>query len=270
MSWNWTLLDAGAFALDGGSMFGVVPKALWSKLVEPDAENRIPQACNCLLLERDGTRVLIETGYGNCWSEKEKNIYKMNGKTILDALHNHNIDPETIEAIILTHLHFDHAAGTALLPNAKVIVQEQEWEDANMSRSTMQKTFLPKFMDSIRNRVQLVQGDCDVFDDIQLTSRIGHTWGMQTVEFQDDRGTICFISDVMPTCNHIGLPYSMGFDMLPWDNMQSKTRLLEQAVNENWRLVVYHEPDTPVVTVAEEENGRFSLAGFTEKETTRL
>ena len=264
MTWNWTMLDAGRFALDGGSMFGVVPKALWAKLVEPDEQNRIPQACNCVLLERDGERVLIECGYGDGWSDKEVDMYKMNGKTILDALEGHDIDPDSISTIILTHLHFDHAAGVSLLPNAKVVVQEQEWNDANNKRSTMQKTFLPRFLDSIRDRVQLVQGDCTILDDIQLTCRKGHTWGMQTVEFQDEVGTVCFVSDVMPTCNHIGLPYSMGFDMLPWDNMQSKKKLLEQAVIENWRLVIYHEPDTPIVTVSAQDNGRFSLSQFTE------
>jgi hypothetical protein len=92
MTWNWTLLDAGRFRLDGGSMFGVVPKALWSRLVEPDEKNRIPEACNCVLLEKDGKRVLIETGYGDGWSDKEVDMFAMNGTTILDALNEHSID----------------------------------------------------------------------------------------------------------------------------------------------------------------------------------
>ena len=140
MSWKWTLLDAGRFALDGGSMFGVVPKALWSKLVEPDVKNRIPEACNCVLLENSGERVLIETGFGGGWNEKEVDMFAMNGVTILDALKENNIDPDSIDTVILSHLHFDHAAGITLLPNAKVIVQKQEWEDANNNRSTMNRT----------------------------------------------------------------------------------------------------------------------------------
>jgi glyoxylase-like metal-dependent hydrolase (beta-lactamase superfamily II) len=263
MTWNWTLLDAGRFALDGGSMFGVVPKALWSKLVEPDEQNRIPEACNCVLLERDGERVLIETGYGKGWSEKEAEMYAMNGTTILDALKQHSVDPDSISTIILSHLHFDHAAGVTLLPNANVIVQEKEWNDANNNRSTMRKTYLPRFLDSIRDRVQLARGDCTVLDDIQLTNRTGHTWGLQTVEFQDDSGTVCFVSDVMPTCNHVGLAYSMGYDMLPWDNMESKKQLLQQAVDEAWRLVLYHEPNRPVATVSKDDRGRFVLTAVT-------
>jgi len=263
MTWNWTLLDAGRFALDGGSMFGVVPKALWSKLVEPDSKNRIPESCNCILIERDGQRVLVETGYGSGWSEKEVDMFGMNGVTILDALNEHGIEPESIDSVILSHLHFDHGAGVTLLPNAKVIVQKQEWEDANNNRSTMSKTYLPRVLDSIRPRLELVDGAKTIFDDIQLTPRKGHTWGLQSIEFQDDNGTICFCSDVMPTCNHVGLAYSMGYDMLPWDNSQTKSKLLEEAYEGNWNLVLYHEPDTPIVTVKKDGRGRFALQPVT-------
>jgi len=259
MTWNWTLLDAGRFLLDGGSMFGVVPKALWSKLVSPDGQNRIPEACNCILLERDGQRVLIETGYGSGWSEKEVDMFGMNGVTILDALKEKNVDPDSIDSVILSHLHFDHAAGITLLPNAKVIVQKQEWEDANANRSTMSRTYLPRVLDSIRDRLELVDGNSVVFGDIRLTPRKGHTWGLQSIEFNDSVGTVCFASDVMPTCNHVGLAYSMGYDMLPWDNAQTKRLLLEQAYLEGWRLVLYHESETPTVTIVKDKRGRLGL-----------
>jgi glyoxylase-like metal-dependent hydrolase (beta-lactamase superfamily II) len=259
MTWNWTLLDAGRFALDGGSMFGVVPKALWSRLVKPDAQNRIPEACNCVLLEKDGQRILIETGYGDGWSDKEVDMFAMNGTTILDALQLYDVEPESISTVILSHLHFDHAAGIALLPNAQVIVQKQEWEDANNNRSTMSKTYLPRVLDSIRERIELVDGDTTVCGDIQLTLRRGHTWGLQSVEFKDCDGVVCFCSDVMPTRNHVGLSYSMGYDMLPWDNAQTKRKLLKEAEVGEWRLVLYHEPALPVVTVKKNDHGKFKL-----------
>ena len=259
MTWNWTLLDAGHFRLDGGSMFGVVPKALWSKLVKPDSENRIPQACNCVLLEKDNKRVLLECGYGTGWTDHEVDMYAMDGRTIVDALHEHDIDPDTIDTVILTHLHFDHAAGVELIPNANVILQKQEWGDSNSGRSTMRKTFLKRFLDSIEPRMTLLDGSQELMDGIQVTNRVGHTWGLQTVEFQDELGTVCFVSDVMPTRNHVGLSYSMGYDMLPWDNMETKRALLTQACDERWRLVLYHESDTPVVTVEQDGKGRFCL-----------
>lgn len=259
MTWNWKILDAGNFRLDGGSMFGVVPKALWSKLVEPDSKNRIPQACNCVLLEKDGKRVLIECGYGAGWTDHEVDMYAMNGKTIFDALKENEVDPSSIDTVILTHLHFDHAAGIELLPNANVVLQAQEWEDANNGRSTMRKTFLKRFLDSIRPRMTLLDGSQELFEGIHVTNRIGHTWGIQTVEFQDQQGTVCFCSDVMPTCNHVGLSYSMGYDMLPWDNMETKRALLEQACDEQWRMVLYHESDTPIVRVTKDDRNEFQL-----------
>jgi len=263
MVWNWKLLDAGRFALDGGSMFGVVPKVLWSKLVEPDSRNRIPEACNCILLEKENKRVLIETGYGGKWSEKEVDMFGMNGVTILDALQKHSIEPDSISTVILSHLHFDHAAGIELIPNATIVVQKQEWEDAIDNRSTMSRTYLPRVLDSIRPRIELVDGATTIFHDIQLTPRKGHTWGLQSIEFQDEQGTVCFCSDVMPTCNHVGLAYSMGYDMLPWDNAQTKRQLLEDAYSEGWRLVLYHEPNTPVVTISKDDRGRFCLLPVT-------
>ena len=259
MSWKWTLLNAGRFALDGGSMFGVVPKALWSKLVSPDSKNRIPEACNCVLLEKNGERVLIETGFGSGWNEKEVDMFAMNGVTILDALKEHGTDPDSIGTVILSHLHFDHAAGITLVPNAKVIVQKQEWEDANNNRSTMSRTYLPAVLDSIRERLVLVDGDATVCGDVRLTPRRGHTWGLQSIEFDSEDGVVCFCSDVMPTRNHVGLAYSMGYDMLPWDNSQTKQGLLEQAHCESWKLILYHEPNTPVVTVTKDERSRFGL-----------
>ena len=118
-------------------------------------------------MEKDGDRVLIETGFGSGWNEKEVDMFGMNGVTILDALQENEIDPRSISTVILSHLHFDHAAGVTLLPNARVIVQEQEWEDANNNRSTMSRTYLPKVLDSIRPRVELVDGDTTIFNDIQ-------------------------------------------------------------------------------------------------------
>ena len=105
----------------------------------------------------------------------------------------------------------------------------------------------------------LLDGSQELFEGIHVTNRIGHTWGIQTVEFQDQQGTVCFCSDVMPTCNHVGLSYSMGYDMLPWDNMETKRALLEQACDEQWRMVLYHESDTPIVRVTKDERNEFQL-----------
>ena len=267
-NWNWQLVTAGRFCLDGGSMFGVVPQVLWQKLVTPDAKNRIPLACHCLLLERGGQRVLVECGYGDKFTEKERAIFALEDITIKTALAEHKIPVESITTVLLSHLHFDHAAGISSLapdgslvssfPGAEIVVQRQEWEDARAGRSTMSKTYLQSTLEPIAGQVRLIEGEATLLEDIRLRPRPGHTWGLQSIEFDDPQGTICFPSDVMPTRNHVGPAYSMGYDMLPWDNMRTKQALLEEAAEGDWRLVLYHEPQTPCCRV-ERSDGAYRL-----------
>jgi len=258
-------------------MFGVVPKAIWSRLVEPDDDNRIPLQTNCLLLERpvDETaaprRVLIETGYGEKWSEKDRAIFAMENRTVVDALDEVGVTPESIDLVIVTHLHFDHAAAltrldssgepTPTFPNASIVVQKTEWEDALANKSTMTKTYLRSHLDPVADRVRPVDGEGEAAPGIFLFPVPGHTWGQQAVKFRDGDGVVCFPGDLMPTANHVGLAFSMGYDMLPYQNMLTKKFLLERARAENWRLVLDHEPANPVVRVVEDADrpGRFAL-----------
>ncbi|MBN86277.1 MAG: hypothetical protein CL885_02005 [Dehalococcoidia bacterium] len=269
MTWDWKLLDAGRFKLDGGSMFGVVPKGLWSRFHSPDEQNCLPYCCNCILLENDNRRILIESGFGDGWSEKEKHMYGMNEDTILTALHNADIEPSTIDTLILSHLHFDHAAGAMLLPNAKVVVQKQEWEDALANRSTMSKTYLPRVLDSIKHRIELIDGQISYTDGIMLTPRIGHTWGIQSIEVEIAEGTLCFASDLMPDHYHVGLAFSMGYDMLPWDNKVTKQAFLEDAYANNWTLVLCHDITHPIVKVVKNEKNAFALEQVTDFSRTQ-
>jgi glyoxylase-like metal-dependent hydrolase (beta-lactamase superfamily II) len=257
--WSWQLLRAGAFRLDGGSMFGVVPKVLWSKLVEPDELNRIPLQTNCLLLDNGVEKVLIEAGFGGKWSDKERGFYDLQRRTIVDALAEAGVEPQQINHVIVTHLHFDHAAGLTTLdkkglavptfPNASVIVQKIEWEDALANKSTMNRTYLRTHLDPIADRVQLVEHEVEVLDGVRVFGMIGHTWGQQAIRFQDEMGTVCFPGDVLPTVNHVGLAFSLAYDMLPYHSMVSKQRLYQRAMAEDWRLALDHEPGHAVVRV---------------------
>ena len=133
--WSWQVLRAGSFRLDGGSMFGVVPKTIWSTLIKPDEQNRIALQTNCLLLDDGSQKILIETGYGDKWSDKERALYDLERRTVIDALREVGCEPEQINFVIVTHLHFDHAGGLTVLgssgdavpafPNAKVIIQHE-------------------------------------------------------------------------------------------------------------------------------------------------
>jgi glyoxylase-like metal-dependent hydrolase (beta-lactamase superfamily II) len=272
--WNWRLLRAGSFRLDGGGMFGVVPKSIWSRFAPPDAHNRIALQTNCLLLDDGSTKALIETGFGGKWSDKERGFYDLERRTVADALREAGIDPAEIDHVIVTHLHFDHAAGLTaqesgsaepmpVFPNAAVHVQKREWEDALANRSTMTRTYLRTHLDPVAGRVRLADGEAEILPGIRVRPMPGHTWGQQAVRFADAGGIVCFPGDVMPTANHANLAFSMGYDMEPYTNMLSKRDLLERAAGEGWRLALDHEPDSQntVVRVARdaERPERFTL-----------
>lgn len=259
-------------------MFGVVPKAIWSKMVQPDEQNRIPLQTNCLLLDDGSQKVLIETGFGDKWSDKERGFFALEHRTVVDALREVHIEPAQINHIVLTHLHFDHAAGltrlnaageaVSIFPNAVIHVQRTEWNDALANTSTMTRTYLCNHLDPIAGQVRLVEAghgrdschrrDACATEQTKATEIMsgmfvwpmpGHTWGQQAVRFDDGQGTVCFAGDVLPTVHHSGLAFSLGYDMLPYENMLQKQRLLARVAQENWRLVLDHEPGAAVVRV---------------------
>ena len=176
--WSWKLLRAGSFGLDGGSMFGVVPKTIWAKLVEPDKNNRIPLQTNCLLLD-DGTHhVLIETGFGDKWSDKERGFYDLERRTVVDALRESGCEPDQISHVVVTHLHFDHAAALTRLdaagnlvstfPNATLFVQKTEWDDALANKSTMTRTYLRSHLDPIADQLHLLEGEQAILGGLRM------------------------------------------------------------------------------------------------------
>jgi len=267
--YEWKVLRAGAFRLDGGSMFGIVPKALWARMVEPDDANRIPLQTNCLLLDDGSNRVLIETGYGGKWAPKDRSIFALEDRTVVDALREVGVDAAAIDVVIVTHLHFDHAGGLTHLgsggepvpsfPNARIVVQKTEWADALANKSTMTKTYLRSHLDPVAEQVRTVEGETEVMPGLTVWPMPGHTWGQQAVRFATAGGTVCFPGDVIPTANHAGPAFNMGYDMLPYRNMLSKQALLARAEAEGWTIVLDHEPGAPAVRVTR-DGERFALA----------
>ncbi len=269
--WTWRLLRAGAFKLDAGAMFGLVPKPLWSRMVTPDERNRMPLNTNCLLLEGGGKRVLIEAGIGDKSSPKQREIYEMEDRSAAAALVEIGVEPESIDSVIVSHLHFDHAGGLTTLnrdgkpvptfPRAEVISQRQEWEDALANKSTMHSTYLREHLDPVADRVRLIDGEGEVLPGIRVAPMPGHTWGQQAVFFEDERKrTIVFPADVMPTVNHVGLTYNMAYDQLPYENMLRKRAFLSAAAERGWIIALDHEPGPAVVrVVAGEREGTHRL-----------
>jgi glyoxylase-like metal-dependent hydrolase (beta-lactamase superfamily II) len=268
--WKCHLLEGGRQHLDGGAMFGVVPKPLWEKKNRPDERNRIPLGLRCMLVEHDAGPVLIDTGVGNKESEKFKGIYGVentgtHGPTQLeDALLEAAFKPSDIRYVINTHLHFDHAGGNTFLeaseppsrrtagppislsfPNATYVVQEGELEYAtHTNERTAASYFLPNWEPvESAGRLKLVRGEVELIPGITLLPTPGHVPHHQSVLVRDGAEVACFLADVMPTTAHVPLPWIMGYDVEPLVTLESKRRLEARAHAEEWRLVFEHEPD---------------------------
>lgn len=318
--YRWKLLRAAEFWLDGGSMFGLVPRVVWTKAAPPDDRGRIRVQHNCLLLERadavtpeesaHGTPpklVLIETGSGDKLDQKSRDIYTMQDRSILTALHEANCRPEDIGAVVVTHLHFDHAGGLTrrprageaagefnavpTFPAAEIYAQAREWDDAVHNRSVMTRTYFKDHLVPVADQMKLIDsprpfaiGQIPERDQLPPTPVAlrttplgglkgvrgvpgvgvflapGHTWGQQAITFIDDRGrTVVFTPDVMPTAWHVGAAYSLGYDVEPYTSMVSRRWFLEEAVRNNWLLVLDHEAGNPVRRVHRDDKGWYRL-----------
>ncbi len=265
-------LTTGAFRLDGGGMFGLIPKTMWSRWTEADADNRIALATRSLLVEtRDGL-VLVEAGCGDKWTDKERAMYALAPRTAVDALTEIGVDPRDIAHVVLTHLHFDHAAGLTredactlvpVFPNARVHVQRTEWNDALANKSTMTRTYLRTHLEPIADAVELYDGAASPLDRIALIPTPGHTWGHQSALVLPDRSDassppVLFAGDACPTIHHAHPAASLGYDMLAYDAMLSKREILGRAAREGWLVALDHDP-LYACARAIEHDGRVAL-----------
>jgi glyoxylase-like metal-dependent hydrolase (beta-lactamase superfamily II) len=258
-----TLIDGGSFKLDGGAMFGVIPKPLWQRSTPADDQNRIQLACNCLLVEwhrQTDRRAIIETGHGPKYEEKEQGFFDIDpSRWLLTGLQDAGVEPESITDVIVTHLHFDHAGGLTYerdgqlvptFPNAKMHVQRQEHDDARAAFGIMKATYREENFRPIDDAKawRLHDGEAEMLPGIRPLLTPGHTRGHQSILIKGSDRTAVFPGDLMPTAAHVGAPYNMAYDLFPLDNRESKNKLLKRVAEENWLIFLDHEPSTPVMT----------------------
>jgi len=269
------VVPGGEFRLDGGAMFGVVPRALWQRVAPPDAENRIRLNANCLFVEAAGERVLVETGMGAKWSPRQREMYGVSpGPALGESLFERTgRRPEDVTIVVNTHLHFDHAGGNTTLdasgravpafPNARYFVSRAEYEHAEAPHERDRASYLPENWRPLEESGQLeLKGDVyEVVPGLTLETVPGHSRTMQCVRLRGGGRTLFGFADLVPTRAHVPLAWVMGYDLFPVETVEAKRRLLPLAAREGWLCLFYHDPVAPLARVVEEE-GKCRAVGF--------
>jgi len=254
------------FRLDGGAMFGVVPRVLWERVCPPDDLNRVRLNMNCVFVETPSERILIETGIGEKWSEKETKMYGIfREKPFAESLFEiTGCRPEDITIVVNTHLHFDHAGGNTIgntavpqFANARYYISRSEFEHANAPHERDRASYLPSNWQPIKaaGQIELKPDNYEVVDGLKMETVVGHSKTMQT--WRMDRGgqTLYGFADLIPTRHHLALPWIMGYDLYPAETLEFKKKTVPQAAAENWTCLFYHDFEMPICRVVE-ENGK--------------
>src|SRR6266550_2861525 len=273
-----TVVSDGTYFLDAGAFFGVVPKTMWSKKVTPDEQNRLDAGLNSLLVRTGKKNILIETGIGNKLPDRLVQIFKQPAQ-LLDNLHAAGVAPEDIDIVINTHLHFDHCGWNtvqrgdrvvATFPRAKYYVQQQEWEHGRLQLERDAISYMSPNYDPLIKTGQMVllNGDRELLPGISVKVFPGHTANMQAVIIESGGGgsekkTACYISDLIPTSNHLDLTWVMAFDLFPLETIESRKKYYAQAIPEKWLTVFTHDDAMPWGHIEKDERGRLGLAKLT-------
>ena len=252
-------IQAGGQKLDGGAMFGIVPKPLWERRIVPDERNRIQLGMRCLAIEHESGVVLVDTGAGNKESAKFHDIYGIenagaNGRTLLeDALTQLGIRAEDVAVVIDTHLHFDHAGGNTYVdssgvvrpsfPNARYVLQRGEWIYATHTNERTAGSYFPHNFAPIaaQDRFDFVDGEREIVYGIRVVPTPGHTPFHQSVLIESDGETAFYPADLVPTASHLPLPWIMGYDVEPLVTLETKRAMLGKAAREGWRVIFEHD-----------------------------
>jgi glyoxylase-like metal-dependent hydrolase (beta-lactamase superfamily II) len=261
-------VTAGALRLDGGAMFGIVPKALWQRHSEPDEQNRIALAMRCLLVRGHGRTILVDCGLGDRFDEKFARIYGVEHRAdaFVTALAAQGVAPADVTDVLLTHLHFDHAGGSTRLdddgrlvpafPSATYHVQRRHWEWAHASPREG-ASFLREHMEPLaeHERLNLLDEGASPLPDVELLVVDGHTRAMQLPLFHGAERPILYAADLMPTAAHAPLLWIMAYDIAPLDTIAEKERILTRAAGEAWTIAFEHDPACARARIEKTERG---------------
>jgi glyoxylase-like metal-dependent hydrolase (beta-lactamase superfamily II) len=258
-------ISGGTFALDGGAMFGVVPKPLWEKRSPADSRNRIRLAASSLLVRTARKTILVETGNGTKWTDKLRDIYAIqSGDPLIENLSKAGVNPGQIDLVINTHLHFDHAGGNTkykdgrfvpTFPQAQYVVQAGELAHAahpgeRDRASYFDENFLPMHE---TGQWQAIAGDTQILPGVSTVAIPGHNADIQAIKLTGGGKTLFFAADLVPTRHHLALPWIMAYDLYPLQTLESKRKWIGTIVEQNWIVVFGHDPDVPAATLHRRE-----------------
>ena len=257
------------FHLDGGAMFGVVPRNLWAQVCPPDDQNRIRMNMNCVFIDTGDEKILIETGIGDKWTARETAMYGIEReRPLIDTLKAETgVAADEITIVVNTHLHFDHAGGNTMrdergntvptFNNARYLVSRAEVEHADKPTERDRASYLPENWVPLREsgQLELKEADYEVVPGLRMETQRGHNRSMQCWRLDRGDEIVFGFADLVPMRAHIKLPWIMGYDLFPLETLEAKKKLLPQAVKEKWQCLFYHEPESPLCRLIE-ENGK--------------
>lgn len=262
----------GRFRLDGGAMFGVVPRVLWEQCCPADDRHRVQLGLTCLLIRAHGRNILVDTGLGNKWDAKYQDMYAMERTPPLsESLTRLGLKAEDIHMVINTHLHFDHAGGNTILsdqgklipsfPTAKYYVQKGEYEDAVRANERTKASYRRENFTPVAhvNQWEFLDGDTVLLPGISVVVTQGHTTHHQAVKIESEGKVAFYLGDLIPTVSHLPLPYIMGYDLYPLQTLETKRKVLQQAAEENWLLIFEHDPLVHMGRVHRDAEGKYFL-----------
>jgi len=263
------VVEFGSLGLDGGAMFGTVPRTIWSRLIPPDEDNRVRIATRSLLVEAGDRRFVADVGCGDKLSKKLRAVYAIENRPPREG----GLDPGTVTDVVLTHMHFDHAGGLCRFcegapedlevcyPRARVILQADNYAAASRPNPRERASYLREDVAGLeRARLELVRGSTEIFPGIWVHQTDGHTRGQQWLEARNGRESVAFPSDLLPTSHHLNPAYTMSFDMCAETLLREKAAFLDRAVEGGWIVVFVHDPDVPAARLKRDDRGRAVIA----------
>jgi glyoxylase-like metal-dependent hydrolase (beta-lactamase superfamily II) len=276
------VVSDGTFRLDGGAMFGVVPRVLWERVYPPDERNRIRLGLNCLLVRTGRETVLVDTGIGDKWSDRERDMYGVaHETTVPESLAALGLSVEDVDVVVCTHLHFDHAGGNtrrdadgnvvATFPRARYVVQSGELETARAPHERERASYMPENWEPLvaSGQLETVDGEVEIVPGIRVFPVRGHNDFTQLVEVESGGERAVYFADIIPTTRHLRPAWLMGYDLYPVELLERKKELLARAVDERWACVFEHDHETPIARIERDERGNPVAKEITEESGVR-